>query len=199
MGKLITLWERFEILYAAEGRDVKECYAILKDEGFETGLWMSFKGRYSKLPNKKTLDGHHLISKSLREFLDNIQPSIQKMAMDVILRLRVQMAGEKTLSIEKAKDFIKLLGDVLALSPKHPKYSTTNRNLNVNADLSWEMLVEIFYRTVKKVPETNRVFKDPMINEKFLNELQKTTVQVQKGQLLLDSAPEAARGEVIDA
>jgi len=200
MPKLNTLSDRFRVLYAAEGRDVRECYDILKAEGFEPGLWMSFKGRYCKLPDKKELDKEHRISKSIRESLAGLQPCIVEMAMAIFLRLRLQYTEKKTLSIEEVRDFIKLAGDVLALSPQHPKYSTTqkNINLNANADLSWGPAAEMVYRAIKEVPEVRRVFEDPTINEKFLTAMQKMTVQVKKGQLLLESAPKAMRIEAAD-
>ena len=201
MAKLNTLMDRFKVLYAAEGRDVRECYDALKTEGFEPGLWMSFRGRYSKLPDKKELDAQHRISKSIRESIENIQPAILDMVLTVFLRLRLQYEEKKTLSFEDVRDFVKLAGDILTLSPQHPKYSTTQKNINLNAntDLSANLYAEIFYRAIRKVPEARRIFEDSQINEKFLTEIQKITEQVRKGQLLLESAPKAAHIEANDA
>lgn len=201
MPKLNTLLDRFRVLYAAEGRDLRECYDTLKAEGFEPGLFRSFKGRFYKLDDKKELDKQHLISRSLRESLETIQPSLLKMALDVLLRLRLQYQEKKTLSFEEVKDFINLLGTVLALSPQHPKYNTTQRNfnMNANAELGWGPNVEVFYRAICEVPEVRKVFEDSAINEKFLTAIQKMSVKVQKGQLLLESAPKAAHIEANDA
>lgn len=196
----ITLWERFKILYAGEGRELKECYEILKAERFEVGLYNSFKGKYYKQKDKREWDQQHNISRSIRESLGNLHETIVRMGLEILLRERLQLSEKKELSFEEVKGFVKLLGDVFALSGEHPKYNTRQQIgvIHANAEIGWQTAVEILFETLKEIRPIREILEDPSVNRQVVLALEKNTKQVLKGERLLSAAP-SVKAEAVDA